>query len=116
MNYIIQNLFKYTVQILFYLVNILHIPYKTLNIVIWYIILPSFWLYIIDHSLCFCYMLLWLIIQTSTKGIIINNKLFYKSQQFILCFGEYTKWSVIVCLLVPILFTLLLIYAKFLLN
>lgn len=113
MNYIIQSLFKYTVQILFYLVTILHIPYKTLNIVIWYIILPSFWLYIIDPLLCFCYMLLWLIIQSSTKGIIINNKLFYKSQQFILYFGEYTKWSIIICLIIPILITLFLICVSF---
>ena len=36
MNYLIQNLFDYTVQVLLYLVNKLHIPYKTLNIVIWY--------------------------------------------------------------------------------
>ena len=56
MNYLIQNLFDYTVQVLLYLVNKLHIPYKTLNIVIWYIILPSIWLYMINTLLCFSYM------------------------------------------------------------
>ena len=109
MNYLIQNLFDYTVQVLLYLVNKLHIPYKTLNIVIWYIILPSIWLYMINTLLCFIYLVIWLIIQSSTKSTNINNTLFRKSQQLILYFGEYTKWSVIICLIVPLIITLFLI-------
>ena len=109
MSYLVQNLFDYTVQVLFYLVNKLHIPYKTLNIVIWYIILPSIWLYIINTLLCFSYVVIWLIIQSSTKSTNINNPLFRKSQQLILYFGEYTKWSVIICLIVPLIITLFLI-------
>ena len=105
---LIQSSFDCTVKILFFIVAKTKIPYRALNILIWYVILPAFWLFLISPISSIIYLFGWFL------ALRVNfhkkcDKLFYKSQKIILFFGDYTLWSVIICLIVPLIITVILL-------
>lgn len=108
--------FALTVKVLLSLGKTFHLSYNAVNIIVWYMLLPFFWAAILDYKLHqILFAPVWLLI---CGGIIylqrkkFNNfcdLLFKLSQIFIASFGDYYKWSVIICLVVPILITILLL-------
>lgn len=108
--------FVATAVTLLYIGKALHLTYNAINIVIWYALLPLAWAGILDyklHQLLFAPSWLLLCIGVAfVQRKKINefcNKLFRLSQEFILLFGNYYLWSVIICLILPALITILLI-------
>jgi hypothetical protein len=108
--------FAFTVRVLTQIGELLHLSYNVVNIIVWYILLPLAWTAILDyklHQILFapvCFLL-------CTATIVYQRKQFNKfcdilfrlSQEFILAFGNYYLWSVIICLIIPLLLTLLLV-------
>ena len=108
--------FVLTVKVLLLIGKLLHLSYNAVNIIVWYMLIPLAWAAILDYKLHqILFAPVWLLL---CIGIIVHQRkqfnkfcdlLFRLSQEFILSFGNYYLWSVIICLLVPILVTTLLI-------
>lgn len=98
--------------------NTIHLTYNEINIIVYYMIIPLTWcvmLDIITHTLLLTplFTLGW-IISLSLKRKNFKewcDKVFIKSQQFIRFFGEYVKFSVIICVIIPIIIYGILIAA-----
>lgn len=108
--------FDLTVRGLLEIGKILHLSYKEVNVIIWYMLLPLLWAAILDHKLHqVLFAPIWLMLCLGC--IVVQHKrlygfcntLFRLSQEFILSFGMYYLWSVIICLLVPIGITTILL-------
>lgn len=109
-------LFTFTVKILLETGKVFHLSYNAVNIIIWYMILPLGWAAILDYKLHRLILSpMWLLL---CIGIIVLQRkkfnqfcdtMFKLSQIFISSFGNYYLWSVIICLLVPLLITSLLL-------
>lgn len=95
-----------------------HLSYNAVNIIVWYMLLPLLWSAILDYKLHqVLFAPTWFLLCLGC--IIIHRKRFNKfcdtlfrlSQIFILSFGDYYLWSVLICLLVPIVITTVLLVA-----
>lgn len=118
LNFLVNGSFTMTASILLSIGKTCHLMYNAVNIIIWYGLLPLFWMALLDYKLhCVLLSPLWLLLCIGV--CIIQRKkfnrfcdaLFRLSQEFILLFGNYYLWSVIICLLVPVLITIVLILA-----
>ncbi len=108
--------FALTVKALLLIGKAFHLSYNAVNIIVWYMILPLAWVAILDYKLhqilftplwiLFCIGVLFL---QRKKFNRFCNLLFRLSQEFILSFGDYYLWSVIICLLTPCIITIALI-------
>ncbi len=96
----------------------LHLSYNAVNIIVWYMLLPLAWAAILDYKLHqVLFAPTWLLLCIGC--IVIQRKRFNKfcdtlfrlSQIFILSFGDYYLWSVLICLLVPVVITIVLLIA-----
>lgn len=109
-------LFAQTAKALLRIGRTCHLSYNAVNIIVWYALLPLAWAAILDHKL---HQLLfaptWSLICLGTAFLQrkrLNefcDMLFKMSQTFIVSFGDYYKWSVIICLLLPLAITILLL-------
>lgn len=108
--------FTLTVKILLAIGRVFHLTYNAVNIIVWYMLLPLAWIGILDykpHKLILSP--LWLLLCISI--VILQRKkfnqfcdtMFKLSQIFIASFGNYYLWSVIICLIVPLLITAVLL-------
>lgn len=118
LNFLVNNFFTITANILLSIGRACHMTYNAVNIVIWYGLLPLLWMTLLDYKLHSVLLSpLWLLLCIGV--CIIQRKkfnrfcdaLFRLSQEFILLFGNYYLWSVIICLILPVLITILLIIA-----
>lgn len=110
--------FVITVKILLTIGKVFHLSYTAVNIIVWYMLFPLAWAAILDYKLHRLILSpMWLLL---CIGIIALQRkqfnqfcdtLFKLSQVFIASFGNYYKWSVIICLLVPFLITVILLIA-----
>ena len=108
--------FTLTVKILLTIGKVFHLSYNAVNIIVWYMIIPLAWAAILDYKLHKIILSpMWLLL---CLGIIILQRkkfnqfcdtMFRLSQIFISSFGNYYLWSVIICLLLPILITAVLL-------
>ena len=110
--------FAFTVKVLLAIGRTFRLSYNAVNIIVWYMLLPLAWAGILDYKLHqILFAPLWLLLCIGV--IVIQRKkfnqfcdtLFRLSQLFILSFGNYYLWSVIICLIVPLLITIVLIMA-----
>lgn len=108
--------FAVTVKVLLLIGKATHLSYNAVNIIVWYMLLPLLWAAILDYKLHqVLFAPTWLLLCIGC--IIIQRKRFNKfcdtlfrmSQIFILSFGDYCLWSVMICLLVPVIITLILL-------
>lgn len=114
-----RKLFNLVYDILVFLSNITGFSYKEVNIIIWFMIIPLSWAFLMDKIVnCHYFKITLLIIICLTLIIIDNfsqfsNSLFNKSANFLRSFdvigSNYTTASVIVCIFVPILIYFILI-------
>ncbi len=108
--HIVDCLFSGTVKILLRTGKIFHLSYNEVNIIVWYMFFPLLWAVILDFRL---HQILlapaWLLLCTGVMYYKrfgkLCDRLFVLSQRFILLFGDYYLWSVIICLLLPVLIT-----------
>lgn len=123
---IISSLFKVLVYISFgitaktllYIGKKCRLTYKGINIIVWYALLPLAWAGILDykfHQILFapCWTLFCIgvgILQRKQWNKFCDT-MFRLSQEFILLFGNYYLWSVIICLLLPAIITIVLLIA-----
>ena len=107
--------FAITARVLLQVGKLLHLSYNAVNIIVWYMLLPLAWAAILDYKLHqVLFAPVWILFCIGI--IVLQRKQFNKfcdlmfrlSQEFILSFGNYYLWSVIICLLVPIFITVLL--------
>lgn len=108
--HIVDRLFSGTAEMLIWAGRTFRLSYNEANIIVWYMFLPLLWAAILDFRLH--RMLLaptWLLL---CAGVVcyrrfgkLCDRLFVLSQRFILLFGDYYLWSVIICLLLPVLIT-----------
>lgn len=108
--------FALTVKVLLYIGRIFHLSYNAVNIIVWYLLLPLAWATILDYKLHqILFAPAWLLLCIGIGFLQRKNfnsfcdLLFKLSQVFIASFGNYYKWSVIICLLVPIAITIVLL-------
>lgn len=110
--------FDLTVKVLLFIGKVFHLSYNAVNIIIWYMIFPMFWMAILDYKFHrILFVPIWLLLCLGL-GYVQRKKinrfcdlLFRLSQEFILSFGNYYLWSVIICLLIPLLITIALLIA-----
>ena len=110
--------FNLTVKVLLFIGKVFHLSYNAVNIIIWYIIFPMFWMSILDYKFHrILFVTIWLLLCLGLgyvqrkKFNRFCNLLFKLPQEFILSFGNYYLWSVIICLLIPLLITIVLLIA-----
>lgn len=104
--------FALTVKILLAIGKVCHLTYNAVNIIVWYMLIPLAWAAILDYKLHKVILSpLWLLL---CIGIVVLQRkkfnqfcdtMFKLSQIFIASFGNYYLWSVIICLLMPLLIT-----------
>lgn len=108
--------FALTVKVLMQIGELLHLSYNAVNIIVWYMLLPLAWAAVLDYKLHqILFAPVWFLLCTGT--VVYQRKQFNKfcdilfrlSQEFILVFGNYYLWSVIICLIIPLLLTFLLV-------
>ena len=115
---LINWIFSVTAKTLLHVGMLFHLTYNAINVIVWYALLPLAWAAILDyklHQIFFapCWALLCIGVGILQRKQFNNfcNELFKLSQQFIILFGNYCTWSVIICLLIPIAITILLLLA-----
>ena len=105
-------LFTFTVKILLAIGKVFHLSYNAVNIIIWYMLLPLGWTVILDYKLhrlilspIWLLLCIGIIVLQRKKFNQFCNTMFRLSQIFIASFGNYYLWSVIICLLIPLVIT-----------
>lgn len=114
-----KKLFEITYEILMFLSRTTGFSYKEINIIVWFILIPLSWAFLIDKIYKFNYIKILSIIVISITLLFINdftvfsNWLFNISADFLRSFdslgSNYTASSVIICVFIPIVIYFLLI-------
>ena len=85
------------------------LTYNEVNILVYYLFIPLTWTIMLDIILRIpittpLLLLTWVGLIIVTRGRFRQwcDKIFVLSQQFIKFFGEYVKYSVVICVIVPI--------------
>ena len=107
-NKIILILFLITAKILEIISRKFKISYETVNIILYYVLIPLILGFIISIYLFIIILIFWIIIYILHIPN-FSQKLFVYSQQFILFFGVYFVCSVFLCIFIPIVITIILL-------
>ena len=96
------------------------LTYNEVNILVYYLLIPLTWTIMLDFILrkpitTPLLLLAWMGIFIATRGRFRQwcDKAFVLSQQFIRFFGEYVKYSVVICVIVPIIIYFILFVLLF---
>ena len=114
-NYMIQSIFQIVAKILLKIAQKMNLTYNEVNILVYYLVIPLSWCIMIDCLIgmpvtTLLLIVVWAVIFLKVKSFSEwCDKGFKQSQRFILFFGEYEKYSVIICVLIPILIYAILI-------
>lgn len=108
-----KTIFKLTYDLLMFLSRVTGFSYKEINVIVWFIIIPLSWAYLIDKIFNKNYVKITLSVLLIITFLFINNfsnfsnYLFDKSAEFLRSFdtlgSNYVNSSVIICLLIPII-------------
>ncbi|MEM5565144.1 hypothetical protein WNY78_08510 [Psychroserpens sp. AS72] len=114
-----KKIFEQTYEFLMFLSKITGFSYKEINIIIWFIIIPMTWLFLIDKIKGKHYFkigfssIVFLVLLFIKDFSEFSNTLFDKSADFLRGFNpigmDYTVASVVICLLVPLIVYVVLI-------
>ena len=93
------------------------LTYNEINVILYYLIIPLTWCILLDLIIklpifTIGFILLWAIIFIVVGKSFSQwcDRVFVLSQQFIKLFGDYIHYSVVICVIIPILIYALLIY------
>lgn len=115
-NWLVDTIFFFCYSCLDYISDVTRLSYNEVNIIVYYMIIPFIWgcmldilfkTFIISPILLIFYLTIILI--NRKKFSHFCNVIFYKSQTFILFFGDYIKQSVVICVIIPIIITIILL-------
>ena len=114
-----KKIFELTYEFLIFLSSITGFSYKEINIIIWFILIPLSWTFLIDtikgkHYFKIGFSLIIFLVLICIKDFSeFSNKLFDVSADFLRSFNpvgmDYTAASVVICLLVPLVVYVVLI-------
>ena len=116
----VSKLFWWVAKSLQSIARILHLSYNEINIIVYYLLIPLSWCIMLDCLIgmpitTLLLVAVWAVIFLKVKSFSEwCDKGFKLSQRFICFFGEYVKYSVIICVFIPVLiyvvlFTLLIL-------
>ena len=107
---IVSKTFYVVAKVLFRIAEKTGLTYNEVNILVYYLLIPLTWTIMLDIILRMpittpWFLLAWVGIFIATRGAFRQwcDKVFVLSQQFIKFFGEYVKYSVVICVIVPII-------------
>lgn len=108
-----KKIFDFVYDVLVFLSDLTGFTYKEINIIIWFILIPLSWTFLLDkilkiHYYKIAFIILLSITLLSIKSFLeFSNWLFDKSADLLRSFdalgSNYTTSSVLICLLLPIL-------------
>lgn len=107
-----NTVFYKVAKFLMYISRKTGLSYNTVNIIVYYVIIPLLWGLLISKYICLGIILFWVIL-LSMRIKNLSDKMFKYSQKFIMLFGDYYIWSVIICVIVPIIITIILLVIKY---
>lgn len=113
-----SNIFNAVYNILQYLSNVFKIHYNIVNVIVYYLFIPLSWLVIIDFKFETFFSILYFVIVCmwtyyNRKNLEYKlHKVFYGSVKFLLSFKfmNYTQSSVVICVIIPIIVYVVVIY------
>ena len=122
-----REIFNLVYKTLMFIATITGFTYKEVNIIIWFILIPFIWCFLIDKIVKGHYFKVSFLIVVICFLILIedfnqfSNTLFHQSAEFLRSFNiigsDYIASSVLICVFVPILiFTILIKRAYFYKN
>ncbi|WP_299336331.1 hypothetical protein [uncultured Psychroserpens sp.] len=121
-----KDIFNYTYEFLMFLSRLTGFTYKEVNIIIWFILIPLSWMFLIDkirgkHFFKIGFLIIVLLIVVMIRDFSrFSNQLFDHSANFLRGFdaigSNYTASSVIICLMVPLIIYLMLIEKAYFRN
>ena len=121
-----KKLFEITYEILMFLSRVTSFSYKEINIIVWFLLIPLSWAFLIDKIYKFNYIKIISIITIAITLLFIkdftlfSNWLFDISADFLRSFdfigSNYVMSSVIICVLIPIVIYFALIKKAFFLK
>lgn len=116
----IRKCFKVVANTLLGIARKTGLTYNEVNILVYYLLIPLTWTVMLDFILRIpittpLLLLAWMGIFIATRGRFRQwcDKAFVLSQQFIRFFGEYVKYSVVICVIVPIIIYVILFVLLF---
>lgn len=111
----VSKLFWWVAKSLQSIARILHLSYNEINIIVYYLLIPLSWCIMLDCLIgmpitTLLLVAVWAVIFLKVKSFSEwCDKGFKLSQRFICLFGEYVKYSVIICVFIPVLIYAVLI-------
>ena len=111
----VSKLFWWVAKSLQSIARILHLSYNEINIIVYYLLIPLSWCIMLDCLIgmpiaTLLLVAVWAVIFLKVKSFSEwCDKGFKLSQRFICFFGEYVKYSVIICVFIPVLIYAVLI-------
>lgn len=112
-----KRIFYITVKILLLIASKFNLTYNEVNVLIWYFFIPLLWALLISvklHNMAILSIAIIIELILVKNYKIYSNQLFKKSQTFLLWFNRfgcnYIQASVLVCIVLPIIITLFLLY------
>lgn len=111
----VSKLFWWVAKSLQSIARILHLSYNEINIIVYYLLIPLSWCIMSDCLIgmpitTLLLVAVWAVIFLKVKSFSEwCDKGFKLSQRFICFFGEYVKYSVIICVFIPVLIYVVLI-------
>lgn len=103
------KIFRWVANTLMKIASKTGLTYNEVNILVYYLLIPLTWTIMLDIILRIpittpLLLLTWVGLIIVTRGRFRQwcDKIFVLSQQFIKFFGEYVKYSVVICVIVPI--------------
>ena len=111
----VSKLFWWVAKSLQSIARILHLSYNEINIIVYYLLIPLSWCIMLDCLIgmpitTLLLVAVWAVIFLKVKSFSEwCDKGFKLSQMFICLFGEYVKYSVIICVFIPVLIYAVLI-------
>ena len=115
-----DTIFNYTYEILLWIANFTGFRYKEINIIVWFILIPLSWTLLLDKiygqrkfTIIFS-VLITIVLFAIPDFSKFCNWLFQKSVYFLNTVGSnYVASSVIICVLIPIVIYVVLIWKAF---
>jgi small-conductance mechanosensitive channel len=112
---VMKKCFQMVADFLLWIARKTNLTYNEVNIIVYYGLIPLSWCVMLDYIIhkpvfTIAFIALWIVILLKVKSFSAwCDKGFKLSQRFICFFGEYIKYSVIICVIVPIIIYICLI-------
>jgi hypothetical protein len=118
-----DTIFRIVYNILVWISNVTGLTYKEINIIVYFMVIPMVYLHLIDRIVKRNYLKIGFLLLLAVFFIVVKSfeafsvRLFDASVRFLLWFKaigwNYTEASVIVCVVIPFIVLLILLFVLF---